>query len=132
MHDTGDHHSKNVRDHERHGDVRHQAVQFADRAFSFPTSLFRKRPVPGFVAVCIGSVTMTAASGPLPSSPYAMRPVATVAARQTKRAMTMAPPAGLCPIYRRARPYNKSLKYPRATIGLHTKSLKRQLTKIPR
>ena len=70
-------------------------------------------------------VTMTAASGPLPSSPYAMRPVTTVAARQTKRAMTMAPPAGLCPIYRRARPYNKSLKYASATSGPRTKSLKR-------
>jgi hypothetical protein len=34
--------------------------------------------------------------------------------RQTKRAMTMAPPAGLCPTYRRARPYNKSLKYANA------------------
>ena len=125
VHDTGDRHPEDVRGDERHGDVGEEVMQFADRGFGFLPSLPRKRPVPGFVAVCIGSVTMTAASGPLPSSPYAMRPVATVAARQTKRAMTIAPPAGLCPTYRRARPYTKSKKYASAAIGPHTKSLKR-------
>lgn len=32
---------------------------------------------------------------------------------------------GLCPTFRQARPYNKSLKLTQATIGLRTKSLKR-------
>jgi hypothetical protein len=38
VHDTGDRHPKDVRDHKRHGDISHQTVQFPDRAFSFPTS----------------------------------------------------------------------------------------------
>ena len=36
------------------GDIRHWAMQFADSAFRFLTSLLRKGPVLGFIAVCIG------------------------------------------------------------------------------
>jgi len=55
VHDTRDHYSKEVRDHERHGDVRKQAVQFADRAFRLLSARLRKGPVLGFVAVCVGA-----------------------------------------------------------------------------
>jgi hypothetical protein len=42
------------RDDERYRDIRHQAVQFADRAFGFPASPLRKASVLGFITVCIG------------------------------------------------------------------------------
>ena len=54
VHETRDHYPKDVRDDERHRDIRHQAVQFADRAFSFPASPLRKASVFGFIAVWIG------------------------------------------------------------------------------
>ena len=125
MHETGNYHPKDVRADQRHGDVGEQVMQFADRAFGFLPSLLSKRPYPASLPFALASVTISTASGPLPCTPYALRPVATVAARQTKRAITIAPPAGLCPIYRRVRPYNKCEKYARAAIGPRTKLLKR-------
>jgi hypothetical protein len=52
MHDTGDHYPKDVCDHERHGDISEQAMQFADRAFRLLSACLRKPPVLGFFAVC--------------------------------------------------------------------------------
>ena len=54
VHETGDRHPKDVRDHERHGDIRDQTMQFAYRAFRLLPSRLRNGPVPGFIAVCIG------------------------------------------------------------------------------
>jgi hypothetical protein len=51
MYDTGDRHPEDVHDHQRHGNISEQAMQFGHSAFRFLGSPLRDSPVPGFIAV---------------------------------------------------------------------------------